>query len=256
LQRLVSATYKDTNKFPKVVAARRIENSSSWNIYAAFRRKLQDQLRASAKLRYVSAEALCSRGQDDRPQLVLTHEELHEEFVEESISISNLDDTLNEYLLWHGTARESAEAIVRREFETSGASGERARSKRFGNGTYFAEDSTKALTYAPAENGVQCVLLCRVLCGDMLYTEESLDAQADERRLKSGKHSVLAHPQRRHAREFVVSEACQVYPEYLLEVRVEAAELPEVPPPSTRPTDLEDDVELAEPDLALGEFYF
>jgi hypothetical protein len=239
LQRLATASLGDATKTVTVLSARRVENSSNWNGYVKFKQQLQQELRDSKLDAFTSAAVLTAKlpagasgmagmaaRANSRPGWeVMTHQHLQDEHVEESISISNMDQSLNEYLLWHGTARESGESIIRREFDVSGKLGEKKRGQRFGNGAYLAEDLAKSLTYAPPDaDGLQTVLLCRVLCGSMLYTEDNMDEAAAARRDEENKHSILAHPQRLQSREFIVPRSCQVYPEYILEVRTAKAE--------------------------------
>jgi len=72
----------------------------------------------------------------------------------------------------------------------------------------------------------QFVLLCRVLCGQMHYTEGQVDGSASANAKQVGKHAVLANPLAEGPREFIVLTEMQVYPEYLVEVSVSKAEGP------------------------------
>ncbi|CAE7029096.1 Tiparp [Symbiodinium sp. CCMP2456] len=144
-----------------------------------------------------------------------------------TISIDTLDDSIQEHLLWHGTSRASAEAIVSADFRIPK---DAKHGFRFGSGLYFAEDIGKSLSYAPLEKGSdggsksQFVLLCRVLCGQMHYTEGQVDGNASANAKQVGKHAVLANPLAEGPREFIVLTEMQVYPEYLVEVSVSKAE--------------------------------
>lgn len=93
------------------------------------------------------------------------------------ININNLEDALNENLLWHGTSKDAAEAIVHEHFRIPKGS-EVLHGDRFGNGAYFAENIDKSLTYAKDENGTKYILLCRVTCGQYYYTELSSESSA------------------------------------------------------------------------------
>eukprot|EP00913_Durusdinium_trenchii_P003581 g3313.t1 len=64
----------------------------------------------------------------------------------------------------------------------------------------------------------QFVLLCRVLCGQMHYTEQMTDSNATAQAKQVGKHAVLANPSSKGPREFIVLSEMQVYPEYLVEL--------------------------------------
>merc|ERR1712224_463233 len=83
-------------------------------------------------------------------------------------------------------------------------------STRFGQGAYFAEDVCKSLSYAEEEKGKRYLLLCRVTCGQMHYTEGNQDPVATLTAKAAGKDSTLATPGKTGPREFVVFEESQV----------------------------------------------
>lgn len=144
---------------------------------------------------------------------------LEELDTEDCISAENLDSTINEMFLWHGTSREAAEAIIASGFRIP--RGERAaHGKRFGEGAYFAEDLSKSLTYTTPEDGVHYVLLCRTLCGELFYTEERNKVSAHVDAKREGKDSVLANPEGNGPREFIVLEESQVYPEFIVKMKL------------------------------------
>lgn len=62
-------------------------------------------------------------------------------------------------------------------------------------------------------NGHRYVLLCRALCGNMHYTEESFF----DGLIPDDKHSLMAYPNRDAPREFIVFQQSHVYPEYIIE---------------------------------------
>merc|ERR1712098_557953 len=147
---------------------------------------------------------------------VLTTEWLRGQRVEAAVSLENVEEDLNEFLLWHGTSRASAEAIVCEDFRISK---DAMRVSRYGHGAYFAENLDKSLTYAKdAGNGIKYALLCRVCCGQMHYTEKDMEIDVHKRAQQDGKDSVLASPSRGDPREFIVLGEEQVYPEYILEL--------------------------------------
>eukprot|EP00928_Gymnodinium_smaydae_P072711 TRINITY_DN56013_c0_g1_i1.p1 TRINITY_DN56013_c0_g1~~TRINITY_DN56013_c0_g1_i1.p1 ORF type:complete len:891 (+),score=144.39 TRINITY_DN56013_c0_g1_i1:82-2754(+) len=151
---------------------------------------------------------------------VRTDELLRKMHAEDCISLDNLEDALNEHMLWHGTSKEAAEAIVRNDFKI--ARGKAKHGKRFGQGAYFAEGLDKSLSYVePDEDGRIYVLLCRVVCGDYYYTEQRVETDAHEKCKKAGKHSILANPEKEGPREFVILNECCVYPEFCLEIDVQ-----------------------------------
>merc|ERR1712232_724205 len=88
---------------------------------------------------------------------------------------------------------------------------------KYGPGAYFAEELGKALAYSMGDT--KCVLLCRVACGEIYYTEAS-DCDASLKASQSGKDLVLANPQRLGPREFVALRQEQIYPEFILELQL------------------------------------
>lgn len=139
---------------------------------------------------------------------------------EDGISLENLDASLNELLLWHGTNEDAATAIAKGGFHIP--RGERAKhGKRFGEGAYFAEALAKSLDYAVADrSGLYYVLLCRITCGEFYYTESSTASGAHNAAQAEGKDSVLANPMKAGPREYIVLDESQVYPEFILHLKL------------------------------------
>jgi len=204
----------------KVLAARRIEVSSTWNRYVRFKLRLKEELSQLGLPAFASAQLL--EGKMERGE-ILTYtylKNLYGQGVQTTISIDGLEDAIQEHLLWHGTSKVAAEAIVRSDFRIPE---DAKHGFRFGSGLYFAEDLSKSLSYAPLESGSegkssQFVLLCRVLCGQMHYTDQMSDGTATATAKQVGKHAVLANPSSKGPREFIVLSEMQVYPEYLVEL--------------------------------------
>lgn len=180
---------------------------------------------------------------------------------EDCVSYDNIEDKLNEHMLWHGTSKAAAEAIVKNDFRI--ARGEAKHGKRFGEGAYFAEDLKKSLAYTdPDENNITWVLLCRVVCGDYFYTEEEFCPDAHVLCVKHGKHSILAnppHPEDMDAphgpREFIILDEKCVYPEFVLELEVDgevAEELRKIPEEEEAP-EQDDASEASDEDNAVEE---
>ncbi|CAJ1446425.1 unnamed protein product [Effrenium voratum] len=226
LQQLSQACLRSGGKI-QVVSARRIEMSSMWNRYVQFKLRLKQELAASGLPRFASAQLL--EGKAERGE-ILTYsylKDLYGKGVQTTISVDGLEDSIQEHLLWHGTSRASAEAIVKADFRIPMDPVKDAKHGfRFGTGLYFAEDLSKSLSYAPLERGSnggtssQFVLLCRVLCGQMHYTEEMSHAKATAAAKQVGKHAVLANPLSKGPREFIITSEMQVYPEYIVELSV------------------------------------
>ena len=111
----------------------------------------------------------------------------------------------------------------------------------YGNGCYFAAEMCKALQYTDTNHDERCVLYCRVVLGRPYYTRDALNGLRSPRELKSWYHkgwlsekpegeynSVVATPGHKRGRKFVeqvhweavVFNGAQVYPEYILHVRI------------------------------------
>ncbi|CAE7634226.1 Parp12 [Symbiodinium pilosum] len=212
LEQLAQACYPGRVGDP-VISARRIEMSSLWNRYVQFKKRLRDELDASGRSAFASPELLESRGlHAGRCSSTRRAHTLPAGVVQTTISADSLEGDLQEHLLWHGTSRKSAEAIVRADFRVPK---DVKNGVRFGCGLYFAEDVGKSLTYAPVNTSSdgrtnsQFLLLCRVLCGQMHYTSERYDLDAVTSAHKVGKHSVLANPLREGPREVIIWHAMQ-----------------------------------------------
>eukprot|EP00931_Biecheleriopsis_adriatica_P059500 TRINITY_DN3560_c0_g1_i4.p1 TRINITY_DN3560_c0_g1~~TRINITY_DN3560_c0_g1_i4.p1 ORF type:complete len:1666 (+),score=300.28 TRINITY_DN3560_c0_g1_i4:61-4998(+) len=208
ITRLASGSIKGGSV--KVRNVQRIEDSALWCRYIDWRRQLRLRVEAAPEDRCVPPNEL-----DGNPESghTLTQKLLEEHGSEEVVSVENLVEGLNELLLWHGTSKEAATAIATQGFLIGSAT----HGRRFGNGTYLAEDLSKSLDYAREEGGVKYVLLCRAVCGHMYYTEEHWDSSADAKAKRNKKNSVLANPNTSGPREYILFEEAQVYPEYLIQ---------------------------------------
>eukprot|EP00929_Paragymnodinium_shiwhaense_P057698 TRINITY_DN28888_c0_g1_i1.p1 TRINITY_DN28888_c0_g1~~TRINITY_DN28888_c0_g1_i1.p1 ORF type:complete len:696 (+),score=118.32 TRINITY_DN28888_c0_g1_i1:70-2088(+) len=131
-----------------------------------------------------------------------------------------LRDDCNEWYLWHGTNLEVAEKICATDFQVSCAGTNTG--TLYGRGLYFAESITKADEYAKANTaGNYAVLLCRVLGGKVLYTDEVSPNPEDlvHQCVEGPYDSVLGDRERIRGtfREFVLFDSEDVYPEYIVE---------------------------------------
>lgn len=126
---------------------------------------------------------------------------------------------VNEWHLFHGTSEDAAEKICSEDFTMTLAGS--ATGTLYGRGTYFAESVTKADEYAKqGKDGMCCMLVCRVVGGYVLYTDE-VTPNADllqENVIKGEYHSILGDREkcRNTYKEYVVFDADQVYVDYLL----------------------------------------
>jgi hypothetical protein len=200
-----------------VVNAQRIENNEIWNRYVRCKADLRSKLLGQGKTSFPSFSSV-SDGKG-----IMTMEELHKFIdVEDVLSADNFDQGLNECLLWHGTSKQAVDSIVATAFHIPKGRSEVTNGSRYGSGAYFAEDLEKSITYAkPDESGTRFVLLCRVACGDVHFTDgDWYDASGEAEEL--GKTAVLAHTDRRSERhrEIIIRNSAQVYPEFVLEVQL------------------------------------
>jgi hypothetical protein len=73
-----------------------------------------------------------------------------------------IDQTLNEFWLWHGTAPAVADILALDGFDERVAK----TNGLYGAGSYFADASSKSQQYAQTDtNGHYCMLYCRVVMG-------------------------------------------------------------------------------------------
>ncbi|CAE8632265.1 unnamed protein product [Polarella glacialis] len=137
--------------------------------------------------------------------------------------LSVLDPSFNEHYLWHGTGPAEARGIAERGFDLGQAGS--SRGALFGRGLYFAESCLKADEYVrPDAEGRFPLILCRVTLGHVNYcdAEDPWELRESLRfscRHSSGEHhSVIGDREkiRQTFREFVIFDAHQAYPEYIV----------------------------------------
>merc|ERR1712183_183616 len=130
-------------------SSKRIEDSRMWLKYLERRterldkgtcQRLQQAPKTLALLGNAAARARDQGPTDGPPGTDAVAATFHE----------NMDGSINEFYLWHGTTHEVANLIAETGFKLT----ETTHGKRFGPGAYFAEDPLKSLEYAPAEEGV------------------------------------------------------------------------------------------------------
>lgn len=149
-----------------------------------------------------------------------------------------VDIETNTMYLYHGTTRDRLFGILRDGFDEHVCQS----NGLYGLGCYFAAEMCKALQYTDRDDqGNRYVLYCRVILGRPYYTQDALKGLRTTRELQEWHlggylhrephdehHSVIANPghiwgspfPNQVHREFVVYRGAQVYPEYLLHVRV------------------------------------
>jgi len=127
---------------------------------------------------------------------------------------TTLDSSVNEVWLFHGTDETAARAIARSNFKMPSSAG------NFGKGAYFAEAAQKSDRYAKKAAGdsgpeladSKVILLCRVVLGNIKEVEGT-DSRAERLVQDPLVDSVLG---KTDFREFLVYDAAQIYPEYIM----------------------------------------
>lgn len=128
--------------------------------------------------------------------------------------VQELDKSVNEHLLFHGTTMENMTQIAKRQFDIRRAGS--AHGAFHGKGIYFSDRSSKSHSYACREHssdvhgGIFSMLLCRVACGTMAGRGAEVPG-------KPGlpPHSIHATSPS-GGDEIVVFNADQVYPLYMV----------------------------------------
>jgi len=196
VEKMGSELIQKTLPFFRVEKCLRIEDSTLWSSYAACRAEIRvrnpsrlDQLRPeTSKLLGYSAS-------------------------------TTLDASVNEVWLFHGTSEEAAFSIAKSDFRVPSAEG------HFGKGLYFAEKASKSHPYSQeTADGCKVMLLCRVVLGNILEIEGT-DPRGEERVVGTSNDSLLGTTD---AREFVIYDIRQAYPEYVMYYKVDK-ELSETP---------------------------
>mmetsp|Transcript_44172 Transcript_44172/g.104562 ORF Transcript_44172/g.104562 Transcript_44172/m.104562 type:complete len:858 (-) Transcript_44172:253-2826(-) len=190
----------------KVTKAFRSENSRVWRSYCVFRASCLQERRGHCMKAH--------KYQDIKT--VVAFRQCATELA------ADLSEDCNEWYLWHGTRQERAQDICHTNFRMNRC-GE-STGTLYGNGTYFSESITKADEYAkPNEDGEYCVLLCRLIGGNVRYTDEiAPDPDAMTRSCMEGEFdSVLGDRERCRGtyREFVFFDSEHIYPEYVVYYR-------------------------------------
>lgn len=154
--------------------------------------------------------------------------------------LGDLDASVNEFLLFHGTKPTAADNICKSHFMVRLAGANKG--TLYGPGIYFAESSSKSDEYAEDDKegiyqGLYAMLLCRVTCGNLLVTDAGTpDTKALQRACtmpRAAYHAVLGDREKARGtfREFVIYANDQAYPEYvIIYKRVAEAETVEAQP--------------------------
>lgn len=219
LQALLDETFKTRStrdrqgKMPRrlrVVKCQRVEDSSLWYRYLSGLEKLKTSWPSCTPIsdHYTASQDVPEAQAGD----VCTKQPLGGYY-------KRLDPKLNEFYLMHGTSPDGALGITDGGFRLD-LTGSHA-GTMFGNGAYFAECSSKADEYSSAGEGiyegVYAMLVCRVACGQMLRMLRP-DPQMVEHAIGKVASAVLGDREASVGtyREFVVFDASQIYPEYVV----------------------------------------
>ena len=131
---------------------------------------------------------------------------------------------INELLLFHGTSQDSAKSIAKGGFDPTKAK----LMGMYGAGTYCADFSCKSMQYTPATGaGERVFIICRVLMGRAYHSKETLQNHKEPPEDQKGQRyeSVFAEEGKSNGggqehNEYVTYDASQVYPEYLVYIRL------------------------------------
>jgi hypothetical protein len=220
LQSLMTATYKQVktrdrgeNKMPtslEIVTVQRVENRKLWQSYAE----------AKAAVKGMRSHKCTPLSRLNGGGVATTeHMKAHGLGL-----VGELDATVNEAFLWHGTSPSGMQAIAKGGFKMDLAGSHAG--TMYGPGAYFAECSSKSDEYGRDDkdgiySGLNCLLLCRVVLGEPMPIQVAGTSvhETIEVAMNSGAwNSVLGDRQAAVGtyREFVVYAEDQVYPEFAI----------------------------------------
>jgi hypothetical protein len=199
----------------KVVKVEQNMNHRLWANYYTAREEVREQM----KKKLVRANPA---------HLLLSHKALTSEGVSKEPILGELDKSVNEFLLFHGTKRSAVEGICHSDFRLNLAGSHRG--TLYGKGIYFADSCSKSDEYSevnapddPDEH--RTMLLCRVVCGRMWYTDAAsvtdLEKSSFEKDCKDTDgqiHSVLGDREKATGtyKEYVVFNNDLAYPEFVI----------------------------------------
>eukprot|EP00747_Dinoflagellata_sp_TGD_P186971 gnl/TRDRNA2_/TRDRNA2_44385_c0_seq1.p1 gnl/TRDRNA2_/TRDRNA2_44385_c0~~gnl/TRDRNA2_/TRDRNA2_44385_c0_seq1.p1 ORF type:complete len:314 (-),score=34.37 gnl/TRDRNA2_/TRDRNA2_44385_c0_seq1:412-1353(-) len=223
MQALVDTTMelspsRKTRQVPQKLIVKKVLQSSNMLIYARYaakRQQIREARRGDVQPVVVQTSDLAQKMQEFRAARNSGRE-----------TTRLLDPDINEVYLWHGTSYESVRNIFSEDFRV----GHEAKMGLFGKGLYFAESCAKAdeyscagrheqgwysrQTHAIEEGSLICaMLLCRIVlgkvkvmhhCGNFLGSKAMAEQEFD----------ALVGDREMHRREFVLSSADAVFPEF------------------------------------------
>lgn len=212
--RLVRGT-GGTGTMPRGYKVEKIEtvmNAESWGSYL----KRSDDIADQCKL---FPGAAPFKSWENWSGLVET-DKIGKEIMNEA-KLPPLTGSNNEFLMFHGTKPEAANAIAEQHFDMSFA----CKTGLFGAGLYLCESSSKSDEYVkPDKKGHFPVIMCRVALGRVNYcpapdpTKDPGRAKLEGSCLGGEYHSVLGDRKKARGtyREFIVYDNFQVYPHFIV----------------------------------------
>jgi len=222
IQTLVDRTWKDITTRDRsyakvgrlqVVQVQQNHNPRLWQNYCRARENIRKVMREEYRMSVFTNEVQAA---DNERFHILGDEE----------------QDVNEAMLFHGTKPSACENICKSDFmiKMAGTSA----GMLYGPGIYFGENSSKSDEYATDEKsgifgGLYAMLLCRVTCGRFYYTDEvNPDVQSITQSCTGRTaqyHCCLGDRAKARGtyREFIVFNADQAYPEYVIIYRREEA---------------------------------
>lgn len=193
----------------EVVSVQRNENPAIWEKYYKIREFIANKL-AEQNIELWDPEPKTQALTKDVPE------------AEAFFSRAKLRKEVNEFYLFHGTNPTAAKLICDNDFNVKKAGSNAG--TLYGPGVYLAEASSKADEYASDEQGIfqghYGMLVCRVVCGNIRYTDEvspPVQDLVDSVLSRRTHHSVLGDREKCRGtyREFIVFDQAQIYPEYV-----------------------------------------
>ena len=135
-----------------------------------------------------------------------------------------IDETLNEFYLWHGTKPETAEILAESGFDERVAN----LGGLYGAGSYFADTACKSNQYAKEKTakGERVMLYCRVLMGEAHMTKTTHSDRRPPINPAAGQkgrtfdsifaQKGVANDGKQFHNEYVVFKSDQCYPEFIV----------------------------------------
>jgi len=191
-------------KSATVTKVKRIENGPVWKRYWERKQQMLKGKKPKIKLAAATMDRISQCG---------------------NFPLVQVSKEINELLLFHGTSEDSANSIAKGGFDPTKAS----LMGMYGAGTYCADYSCKSMQYAKpsTDAGERVLIICRVLMGRAYHSKKTLQCHKEPPEDQKGQRyeSVFAEEGKSNGgaqthNEYVTYDASQVYPEYLVYIRL------------------------------------